>query len=286
MPVINEYTTEEYKQRVATALVDNKPNMKCKVIIRLDAALPMLIISDNLIKDTKVYEMKVSGVSLSGTAPQHTADSKTTTLTAKITLKDEEYEASAGHPRYVYVGSAASPQTRNKVSFYYDDKLKDMFVIPAEMMAIADTALLKPVDSFYVINGYVIGGLVETDSTTDAHELSYQIPVSAAIHHDLPTISATPTLDIVTYGCIVTGTNKSNNYKSLELARILSDGSQVNTTMIDFINIIELGLPSKVFGGSDAIPRYQVYQMSPSTYRQVRYGLTNLASKIRVALAF
>ena len=259
--------------RIADVVTTNgiNPNndvpTKIKAHIEVSASLPFIEITDDFVDRTSYFSYRQS---------EATREAITETIT------DLEYFKETGKNRFIYIGMVRAPQTENAVRFYYDRKHQDIILTP-------DINFLKisNLDGVYPLSGYVIGKLSNTGENISVDET---VAVNENTHRNIPEPLDEDALLEKNKGleldsCFITGTNKSLWYKSLEIAKTLNDGTQLNTTQVEVINIVTLGAPEDLFGDANVLlPHHMLYQYSPLKHMITQQGCTPMKTKIRVAV--
>lgn len=230
-----------------------------KVEIYLEGALPIMLIDDKLVN-------KMSYINYSGKGNEPITQ----------TLHDPEYLKENGKERFIYIGLTESPQTKDGTRFYYDRLYKDIILIP-NIDYINNS--VKP--TTYFLNGYLIGCL---GNDKDVQSVTDTLPITEELHFSLPEPQAVR--PIRTDSLWLNSSTKSLGYRSLEIAKVLDDGTQLNTTFIDYYHVLTLGTAQEIFGSETSIPHYLMYQSSPGKYGLKSQGNKTTDQKLRVSIIY
>lgn len=266
-------TVDSLSMRVADIVTTNGVNPNnddpTQIVsqIEVSAALPFIEMTDSVVDRTSYFSYRQS---------VDTREPITETIT------DIAYFKENGKNRFIYIGMVRAPQTENAVRFYYDRKYQDIILTP-------DINFLKTsgLPGVYPLSGYAVGKL---SNTGEIISLDETVAVNESTHRNIPEPLDEDALLAKGKGleldsCFITGTNKSLWYKSLEIAKTLNDGTQLNTTQVEVINIVTLGAPEDLFGDADVqLPHHMLYQYSPLKHMIKPQGCTPMKTKIRVAV--
>lgn len=235
--------------------------------IEVSASLPFIAIEDDVIDRTSYFTYN------------QTADTKEDIV---LTISDPDYFLEMGLERFIYMGMVRAPQTENAVRFYYDRKYQDIITMPDIDFFKSDV-----LPGVYPLSGYCVGKL---STTGEVMSLDETVAVNENTHRNIPVPFDEEQLlnngtGLSLDSCFITGTNKSLWYKSLEIAKTLNDGTQLNTTQVEVINIVTLGAPAELFGDANVrVPHHVLYQYSPLKHMIKPQGCTAMKTKIRVAI--
>lgn len=249
------------KHRTAKLADINNPTKlhEIGIEINIEAALPMFIVHDELINRTKYLE-------------NHSRNIKKPT----ITIGDKEYTEKYKQPRFVFLGGAESGQSHDIIFLYYDRMFKDIIVLPD-----LDYLTVDLTPTTYLVNGYALG---YANSKQIVLQPSDTIPVEESLKFELP--EPVTDTDLVITSCWLNNSTKSVKYSSLEIAKVLPDGTQLNTTFIDYYHIVTLDTPALFFKGDVPIPHYIMYQVGPGRYVLKSQGNKTTKSKLRFSLLY
>lgn len=264
--------TDRRGMRIFNYHVEGKEDNKITMVANLSGSLPILIIGDNIIANTKVYDSDKAKVIKS--------------IEINQVLSDPEFLDKEGKERFIGIGDVTSLQTGNMLSFWYDRKYKDIFVIPAFIgLNYSETLsdIVPPVVDVYNVEGFTIGGLENAGRNIMVDEM---IANNEANHIPLPETVEGYDKEMKVHTCFIPGVNKSIYYKSMEVIKDIEPGLHVSTGIIDFVHIIDIGLPDELFQDFKTLPKYMIYQMGISKYCLKRYGNSDDKGMVRVALRF
>lgn len=249
------------KHRTARLADINNANtfLNINVEINIEAALPMFVVHDDLINRTKYLET-----------------SSRTIKKPNITIGDKEYTEKYNQSRFVFLGSAESGQTHDIIFLYYDRLFKDIIVLPDLSYLTVDV-----MPTTYLVNGYALG-YVNTKQLV--LQPSDTIPVDESLKFELP--EPVTNTEMVLTSCWLNNSTKSLKYSSLEIAKVLDDGTQLNTTFVDYYHIVTLDTPNIFFKEDVPIPHYIMYQMGPGKYMLKSQGNKTTKSKLRFSILF